>query len=89
MEHTELLNINAKDFQLTIERVEEIKIPFIPLADEYKTFIPEISKVLEESKKNITEELVKRAKRVKLDIAKIRTSTKKVKDTEKAGVLQI
>lgn len=83
----ELLNIDHKEFELTVEKVEEIKAPFYPLADKFKEFIPDIEEVL--SEKNITDSLVKRAKRIKLDIASIRTSTKKVKDTEKSGILKL
>ena len=83
----ELLNLNADYFQLTTEKLDSIKKPFYPLADEFIAHIPEIDKILAE--KNINEEVVGRAKRIRLDIAKIRTSTKKLKDSEKEGVLKI
>jgi len=84
---TELLNIKASEFSLTVEKVEELKKPFAPLADQYKEYIPDIEKVLAE--KTIDESLVKKAKRLKLDIAKIRTATWKVKTVEKEWVLQV
>lgn len=87
MNTTELLNIKASDYALTDDRVEELKAPFIPLADEYMTYIPKLEKVL--AKQEVTEELVKDAKRLKLDIAKVRTATKKIKDAEKKSVLQV
>jgi len=84
---TELLNIKASEFSLTVEKVEELKKPFTPLANQYKEYIPDIEKVLAE--KTIDESLVKKAKRLKLDIAGIRTATWKVKTVEKAWVLQV
>lgn len=86
----ELLILNAKDYNLTIERLEQIKEPFIPLAEEYKTHIPNIENILNEFKENwISIDLTNKAKRIKLDIAKIRTNTKKTKDSEKDWILQI
>lgn len=85
----ELLIINPSEFSLTIDRIEEIKKPFYPLADEYTAFIPGIEKIKEESKNWITLELVNRAKKAKQDIAKTRNKVKNVKDEEKKGVLQV
>ena len=86
----ELLILNAKDFNLTIERLEQIKEPFIPLAEEYKTYIWQIETTLNEFKEKwISIDLENKAKRLKLYIAKIRTATKKTKDIEKDWVLQI
>ena len=85
----DLIKINAFEFSLTQEKVDELIIPFIPLADEYKTYIPKIENIKEESKNWITLDLVNKAKRVKLDIAKIRTTTWKIKDTEKKMYLQV
>lgn len=89
MKNTELLNIK-NEFAITTEILEEIKKPFFPLADEFLQELPKIEEILEIAKDEnaITPELEKKAKRVKLDIAKIRTSTGKVKDNEKKEVLQ-
>lgn len=87
MENTELLNINAKEFALTDKRMAEIKKPFEPLADKYKTFIPELSEILKDQ--DVTEALVMKAKSLKLAISKVRIETVKVKKKEKDWVLQI
>lgn len=87
METKELLNINAKDFALTEDRMEQIKEPFKPLANKFKKFIPELSEILKEQE--ITDILVMKAKSLKLAISKVRIETKKVKDVEKKSALQI
>ena len=89
MKNTELLNIK-NEFSITTEILEDIKKPFYELADSFIQELQAIDEILaiwkDESK--IDESLVKKAKRLKLDIAKIRTTTWKVKDNEKKEVLQ-
>lgn len=83
----ELLKIDSKEFNLSEERISDLIKPFIPFADKYLKFIPQI----EELKKveNITPEIVAKAKRLRLDIRPIRTEAEKVKDTEKKIYLQV
>ncbi len=83
----ELLKIDSKEFNLSQERISDLIEPFIPFADKYLKFIPQI----EELKKieSITPEIVAKAKRLRLDIRPIRTEAEKVKDTEKKMYLQV
>ncbi len=83
----ELLKIDSKEFNLSQERISDLIEPFIPFADKYLKFIPQI----EELKKieSITPEIVAKAKRLRLDIRPIRTEADKVKDTEKKMYLQV
>ncbi len=88
MASKELLNIDATQYQLTVDRMEDIKKPFLPMADKFKTYIEDINNVIKESEKEITPVTVAKAKRLKLDIAKVRTGTGKIKDTSKQGIIQ-
>lgn len=89
MLNKELLNIK-NEFSITTEILEDIKKPFYPLADNFINELPAIEEILEiwKDETKIDENLVKKAKRLKLDIAKIRTNTWKVKDETKKEVLQ-
>lgn len=89
MEINELLKINESEYTFTKEKIEEFKKPFYPLAENFIKELPNIEKIILEYKKWYTPELWARAKRCKLDIAKIRNNTKDLKDKEKSSFLQV
>lgn len=64
-------------------RAEQIRNTFAPMADMLEGFETQYNTLINESKNGITKELISQAKRLRLDIAKVRIGTKKIKDKQK------
>jgi hypothetical protein len=84
-----LLKIDTKEFSISKEKINSLILPFIPMADKYLEYILDIESIKAIKEEEYTPELCAKAKRLKLDIAKIRTTTGKIKDSEKEVVKQI
>lgn len=82
----ELLKLNPIELGLSIEQVEEIKKPFQENANKLMELQEQANEVGEI--KEITKETCKKARELRLTIAKIRTWTEEVKDNEKADILK-
>ena len=84
-----LIKINHKEYSLTKDKINSLIIPFIPMAEKYLEYVWDIEDIKAIPQEEYTEETLKKAKRIRLDIAKIRTTTWKIKDREKDIVKQI
>jgi chemosensory pili system protein ChpA (sensor histidine kinase/response regulator) len=69
-------------------KADQIKAAFEPMVEMLKGFESEFNEVVSESKKGITEETTKRAKRVRLDIAKVRIEAEKTRKEQKEEYLR-
>lgn len=84
-----LLKIDNKEFSLSKDKITDLMIPFLPVAEEYIEYIWDIENIKKIKPSDYTDEICKKAKRLRIDISKIRNATKKIKDEEKKIVLQI
>lgn len=62
---------------------EQIKSTFMPMAEMLKGFEDQYDSLIKESEKEITQDVTAKAKRLRLDIAKVRIETGKLKDKQK------
>jgi hypothetical protein len=86
---TELITIDLPELKsIEISKAEQIKAVFIPLSDQLLTFEERYNEIVSESEKEVTTELVSAAKRLKLDISKIRISTEKTRKEQKEEYLR-
>jgi len=80
----ELITFNAPELQAVGEnKAEQIKATFEPMAEMLTEFEDVYNSVILEAKKEITKELTLKAKRIRLDIGKVRIETGKLKDKQK------
>lgn len=72
----------------TIEqsRAAQIAQAFTPMSGKLAEFEEGFNEIISESSKEITDELTKKAKRLRLDIGKIRIETGKIKDKQKENI---
>lgn len=84
-----LIKIDEKEFSLSKEKVKDLILPFIPMTEKYLEYIWDIETIKSIKQEDYTKETCENAKRLRLDIAKIRTTTWKIKDREKEVVKQI
>jgi len=77
------LIIQATDFGVEPSKAQAIEAVFVPMVQMLKSFETQFDSILEEYKKEVTEELVKKAKRLRLDIARVRIDTDKERKREK------
>jgi hypothetical protein len=73
---------------IEISKAEQIKAVFIPLSDQLLAFEERYNEIVNESEKEVTTGLVSAAKRLRLDISKIRISTEKTRKTQKEEYLR-
>jgi colicin import membrane protein len=69
-------------------KAEQIKATFEPMAKMLSEFEQAYDQVIAESQEEITKEITQKAKRLRLDIGKVRIETGKIKDREKAEYLR-
>ena len=75
-----------EDYQFTgIEKskANKIKETFEPMAEMLSSFEESYNNILKDASKDITDEITSRAKRLRLDISKVRIETGKLKDKQK------
>jgi hypothetical protein len=88
-ENKSLALIEAPELkQVEQSKAELIRATFVPMAEMLETFEKSFAGIVAESKNEITSELTARAKRLRLDIAKVRTSTEKVRKEQKEQYLR-
>lgn len=78
-----LIVLDASSFGVQGSRAEQIEAVFVPMVKMLKGFESVYADVIEESEKGITPEVVAAAKRVRLDISKVRTKTDKARKEQK------
>lgn len=83
----ELITIDVPELK-TIEksRAAQIATAFTPMSSKLAEFEDGFNEIITESSNGITEELTKKAKRLRLDIGKIRIETGKIKDSQKESI---
>lgn len=74
--------------QVEESKAAQIKNTFEPMAEMLSTFEDSFNSLVSESAKEITEDLTKRAKRLRLDIAKVRIETEKARKEQKEQYLR-
>lgn len=81
---TEIVNFETPEL-LAIEKskAKQIKETFEPMVKMLETFEESFNKILSESKEGITKELTSKAKRLRLDVGRVRIDTGKLKDKQK------
>lgn len=84
-----LIKIDSKEYNLSKEKINSLIIPFIPMVEKYLEYIWDIEDIKKIPQEEYTEEVLKKAKRLRLDIAKVRSTTWKIKTSEKEIVNQI
>lgn len=81
---TEIVKLETPELEgLEKSKADKIKETFEPMAKMLSEFEEQYNNILSESKNEITQELTAKAKRVRLDIGKVRIETGKLKDKQK------
>lgn len=83
-----VLVLDASSFGVQGSRAEQIEAVFVPMVKMLKGFESVYADVIGESEKGITPEVVAAAKRVRLDISKVRTKTDKARKEQKEEYLR-
>lgn len=79
-----VIKFDAPELQvLEQSKADKIKKTFAPMAKMLTGFETSYNNLIAESNKEITQELIKKAKRLRLDIGKVRIETGKLKDKQK------
>lgn len=79
-----LLKIDAPELKgLEQSKAEKIKKTFEPMAEMLTSFEKSYNDLINEAEKEITEQITVKAKRLRLDIGKVRIETGKLKDKQK------
>jgi len=80
----EIVKLEAPELQgLEKSKADQIKSTFEPMAKMLSEFESQFNEIISESENEITKELTLKAKRVRLDIGKVRIETGKLKDKQK------
>lgn len=84
-----LITFESKELQgIDISKAQQIKAVFDPMSESLLQFEERFNEVIEGSKGEITEELTKKARRLRIDIGKVRTSTEKIRKEQKEEYLR-
>jgi hypothetical protein len=80
----ELVKLETPELNLIEEsKAAKIKATFEPMVKMLEGFEDSYNEIIKESKKEITQELTQKAKRIRLDVGKVRIETGKLKDQQK------
>lgn len=80
----ELIKINSPELQvLDKSKAEQIKTTFQPMAEMISQFEEAYNHIISDASKEITKDITSRAKRLRIDIGKVRIETGKLKDKQK------
>jgi len=86
---TKIMKLEAPELSvIEPSKAEQIRSTFAPMADMLAEFENAYNEVIAESKKEITTEVTSKAKRLRIDIGKVRIETGKIKDDQKAEYLR-
>jgi len=81
---TDIVKIDTPELQvLEPSKADQIKKTFEPMAEMLTSFEEQYNQIVVEAKKEVTQEMTARAKRLRLDIGKVRIETGKIKDKQK------
>ena len=69
-------------------KAEQIKLTFEPMVKMLEKFEDNYNEIVNEAEKGITQEITKKAKRVRLDIGKVRIETEKLRKAQKEEYLR-
>lgn len=86
---TNIVKFDAPELQaIEPSRAEQIRATFEPMADMLSKFEDTYNGVLEEANKGITYDVTSKAKRLRIDIGRVRIETGKLKDQQKSEYLR-
>ena len=85
---SELILKTSELKEVSDSRAEQIKKTFEPMAEMLEQFEESFNKVIEESKKEVTLKVTKDAKRLRIDIGKVRIATEKTRKAQKEEYLR-
>jgi len=81
---TEILKLDSTELNsLEKSKAEQIKATFEPMAQMLESFEDSFKEIIKESESGITKEITSKAKRLRIDIGKVRVETGKLKDKQK------
>jgi len=85
----EIVKFNAPELQsIEASRADQIRATFEPMAEMLSEFEDAFNKVVAESETEVTEEVTARAKRLRIDIGKVRIATEKIRKDQKDEYLR-
>lgn len=80
----ELITLESNEMKaIEQSKAVQIKATFDPMAKKLFKFEESFNEIIKESENGITADIVKKAKRLRLDIAKVRTGTEKIRKEQK------
>jgi len=86
---TELIKFETPELtSIESSKADKIRATFEPMAEMLTDFESAYGEIIAESEEEITKELTARAKRLRLDIGKVRVKTEKLRKTEKEEYLR-
>ena len=88
-ETKEIVTFNAPELQgVEKSKAEQIKSTFLPMAEMLTDFEEAFNEIVLESKSEITKEVTSKAKRLRIDIGKVRIETEKTRKEQKDEYLR-
>ena len=87
-QQAELIKVDAEEFGVTKTRAEQIEAVFVPMVAKLKEFDGSYDEIIKEAEGEITQEVCKKASRLRKDIAKVRIEAEKVRKAEKEEYLR-
>jgi len=85
----ELINLNTNELNgLESSKAEQIRSTFEPMSKMIEGFEEAFNELITESTKEITKETTRKAKKLRLDVAKVRIQTEKVRKEQKEEFLR-
>lgn len=88
MQETQVINVDAEQYGVTKTKAEQIEAVFLPMVAKLKEFDQSYDEVIEDAQKEITKDVCKKAKRLRLDIKAVRVDAEKVRKAEKEEYLR-
>jgi colicin import membrane protein len=85
---TQLIKFDNELTALPPSKAEQIKATFEPMVEMLQSFEEKVNEVITEASQGVTPEISARAKRLRLDIAKVRIAADKVRKAEKDEYLR-
>jgi hypothetical protein len=85
----ELITLESTELKgIEISKAQQIKAVFDPMSTTLLGFEEEFNEIILESESEITEELTKKARRLRIDIGKVRINTEKIRKDQKDEYLR-
>ncbi len=83
------LTTEIKQYELSENKASQLEAVFIPMLDMLKPMEEDFNSIVADAEKEINEDVTKRAKRLRLDIGKVRIETEKKRKAEKNESLRL